>query len=184
MLDSRKIITSPSAYFADFKHSPQPPAFLPMFGYYLASFSEELGNQVSLGREFWPATFRAMTSAVPGALLTALLFGVVWMYLGAKFVRGPAALRQTVSAVGLAFFWPAVFASFCSFLMAVTLDPFPGLAFLILAAQLGLAIWALILSGVAVKQINTFTNMKKAFVLLWFPLVGIIAVFVAVTLNP
>ena len=119
-------------------------------------------------------------------MVNVALFGVLWLWVGSKLVRGKASLSITTKACGYAFLYPSI----------VGLLTVPPMLWLsggpvestwlpvlgAVALQLGAGLWALGIALVAVKRLNGFGWGKTLVVATWLPGLFFVVIFLFLAL--
>lgn len=177
--DIIRIIKAPSHYFSRFSDL-EPSWVVAYIGFYLISFVESVATRAFGASP--PSTAiilgRSAVGALGGGVISAVGFGILWLWLGAKLVKGTASLAITVKACGYAFLIPSVLG-----LLTV-----PGMLWLstesnttillsIAVIQLIAGSWSLGIAFIALKNINSFSWHKTSFVALWLPVLLFIVLF-------
>jgi hypothetical protein len=191
------ILVSPSRYFEDVVRFVNYPAWPARIGYLASAVVSAVPTLAYVVPLSTPrVVVYAAVQAIPGAVLTAVLFGIVIAHGGARMMGGRASLGHTVGGIGLALYWPSVIGLGLTMLGLLADGARPQLqasqidivrAFedgpaltpyllpmVILQSVAGL--WAFVLEVVAVSRIHRISLFRALVALLWLPL--LVAAFV------
>jgi len=171
-----QLLKAPRTYFDAFDDAA--PSWQVTYAcFYLVCFVESIGN-LAFSDSSPPASYvlrRSLIGALSGAVLNGLFFGVLWMWVGSKLVRGKASLVITTKACGYAFLYPSIVALLTVPAM-LWLSAMPDDSLLFAFALLGTVViqlvaglWSLGVALLAVKSLNGFGWGKTLVVAIWLP---------------
>ncbi len=191
------LLVSPSRYFEDFVNFANYPVWPARIGYLasaMLSAVPTLAYYVPLSTP--RVVVYAAVQAIPGAALTAVLFGIIIAHVGARMMGGRGSLSHTVGGIGLALFWPSVIGLGLTMLGLLSdgvrpqlptsqidilrgLENGPALSpylFPMVILQLVAGLWAFVLEIIAVSRIHRISLFRALVALVWLTL--LIAAFV------
>jgi len=116
-------------------------------------------------------------------LLTILIVGGLWYFLGARVLGGEGSFDMTVRGLGYAYLWPALL----SLLVVVTLydpsDSGGGTLKASLGLRLALWLWSMVQSAFAIRHIHSLSWPRTLGVLLWVPVLLVVVLSAVVLLG-
>lgn len=169
-----QLLRQPGTYFDTFDDSA-PSWRVAYLGFYLMTFVESVGNR-AFGDVALPVGTilgQSLPGSLGAAIQNAIIYGILWLWVGSRLVRGSASLATTAKACGYAFLWPSLLGLLTVPLILWLSDPRAESSALVLlfaaALQLVAGLWALGVALLAVKHINGFRWGKTIIVAIWLP---------------